>query len=177
MKKILLMGVVAALLSSCSVHRASVISTTQPVSTRTTTSVASLNISQKRISHTYKPKRIDSRRLSSAQLLNNAMYEALSNNGNADVLVKVNSYVTASIWGRVKTITISGYPAYYADFRQPNDADYKNLLTFGATNIVEISTPENSPELKTVKIIPSTEQQTVVEKKGFLRRLFGKKRK
>lgn len=178
MKKILLLGVVAFVLSSCTVHRASVVTTTQPVSTRTTTTVASLNISQKRISHTYKPTRSDRKRLSSAQLVQNAMYEALSNNGNADVLVKVNSYVTASAWGRVKAITVSGYPAYYVDFRQPTEADYKNLLTFGATNITEITTPKKTPDYRTVKVAPSSEQQTIVEKKkGIFQRLFGRKNK
>lgn len=179
MKKFLLLGVVAFVLSSCTVHRASVVATTQPVSTRTTTTVASLNISQKRISHTYKPTRSDRKRLSSAQLVQNAMYEALSNNGNADVLVKVNSYVTASAWGRVKAITVSGYPAYYVDFRQPTEADYKNLYVFGATSVKEvtISTP-SSNELKTITVAPSTEQQTVIEKKkGLFQRLFGKKNK
>ncbi len=179
MKKILLLGVVAFVLSSCTVHRASVVATTQPVSTRTTTTVASLNISQKRISHTYKPTRSDAKKLNSNQLIQNAIYEALSNNGNADVLVNVNSYVTSKSGRGVTAITVSGYPAYYVDFRQPTETDYKNLYVFGATSVKEVtvSTP-NSNELKTITVAPSSEQQTVIEKKKRLfQRLFDKKNK
>lgn len=31
---------------------------------------------------------------------------------------------------RVKSITVSGYPAYYVDFREPSDMDLKSVYIF-----------------------------------------------
>lgn len=177
MKKLFLMGVIAAMLTSCSIHRATVISTEQPVSTKTTTTVASLNVSQKRVTYTYNPTKSDAKRLSAAQLMENAMYMALKQNGNADVLVKVNSYVTTKVGlsgRRIKSISVSGYPAYYTDFREPNEADYKNLYIFGATNLQEV-TVEDDNATKILKTCPAAKQQGDRKKKGGLfGRLLGK---
>lgn len=134
MKKLFFLGVMAAMLSSCSVlNRATVMSASNPAPMKTTTTVASLKVSDARISYTYTPRKADAKRLTQSQLLDNAIFMALQENGNGDVMVKVNYHVSVkrTMFGkRVTSITLSGYPAKYVDFRQPTDEDYKNLETF-----------------------------------------------
>ncbi len=129
MKKLLFIAVIGATLSSCaSLNRATVISTNAPAPVRATTTVANLEINKNRISYTYVPSKADSKHLSKAQLIDNAIYMALKENGNADVMVKVNYFITQKKFPkRIKSISLSGYPAKYVNFRQPTDVDYENF--------------------------------------------------
>ena len=129
MKKLLFFIVIGATFSSCaSLNRATVVSTSTPAPIRTTTAVANLDVGETRISYTYVPSKADSKRLSEAQLIDNAIYMALKEHGNADVLVKVNYYITRKTFPkRIQSISLSGYPAKYVDFRQPSKADYENF--------------------------------------------------
>ncbi len=135
MKKLLFFIVVGATLSSCaSLNRATVVSTSAPAPIKTTTTVANIEVGEKRISYTYVPSKADAKRLSEAQLLDNAIYMALQENGNADILVKVNYYITRKTFPkRIQSISVSGYPAKYVDFHQPTEADYKNFKKFPQT--------------------------------------------
>lgn len=138
MKKLFVIGVLAVLMSSCSTHKAMVNTTRVSHPAIESTTMATLDVSQKRISYTYVPTKQDTKALSESQLVQNAMYMALSANGNADVLVKVNSYVTykKGLFGgkRIKSISISGYPAHYVDFREPTDEDLKRVWIYNATS-------------------------------------------
>jgi hypothetical protein len=99
--------------------------------------MASLDISKKRISYTYTPSVVDSKNLSETRLMQNAIFKALEANGNADVLVQVNSMTTVrkGLFGRrIQTIVVSGYPAYYVDFREPSDMDLKSVYIFRGKN-------------------------------------------
>lgn len=156
MKNLFFIAAVAVLISSCTVQRAAVISSSVPAPMKTTTTVTSLDVSKNRISYTYVPRKADAKRLSETQLINNATYMALKENGNGDVLVKMNYYITTKrgMGKRVKSIDISGYPAKFVDFRQPTEADYKNLETFS----------QETPEV-------------LGKKKFSLGRIFGKKEK
>ncbi len=140
MKNLLFIAVIGATLSSCaSLNRATVVSTSAPAPIRTTTSVASIEVGENRISYTYVPSKADAKRLSEAQLLDNAIYMALQENGNADILVKVNYYITRKTFPkRIQSIALSGYPAKYVDFRQPTEADYENFekLPQSGTNVL-----------------------------------------
>ena len=83
------------------------------------------------------------------QLIRNAVYAALEANGNADELVEV-SYSVASKRGffckRVRSISVSGYPAYYVDFREPTDSDLKNVETLSRSVMLRKS------DLKTLEL-------------------------
>ena len=143
MKKFCLVAMVTFLFASCSVHRATVKTSEVKHPTIESTTMASLDISKKRISYTYTPTKVDAKNLSSKRLMQNAIFKALEANGNADVLVEVNSMITVrkGMFGsRVKTITISGYPAYYVDFREPSNLDLKSVYIFrNNTNGVEVN--------------------------------------
>lgn len=122
-----------AFASSCSVNRAMVKTTAVNHPAIETATMASLDISKKRITYTYTPTLADSRNLSESHLLQNAIYKALEANGNADVLIQVNSMVNVhrGLFGRrIRTITVSGYPAYYVDFREPSEMDLKSVTAF-----------------------------------------------
>jgi len=137
MKKLFAIGVLAMLLSSCSTHKALVNTTRVHHPVIESTTMATVDVDKKRISYTYVPTRQDAKVLSETQLIQNAMYMALAANGNADVLVKVNSFVTYKkglLGKRVKSISISGYPARYVDFREPNDDDLKSVWIFNESN-------------------------------------------
>lgn len=83
---------ISAIFSSCITNRATVVTTATTAPIRTITTVADVNVSDNRISYTYIPSKADAKRLSKTQLLNNAIYMALKNNGNADVLLQINLY-------------------------------------------------------------------------------------
>lgn len=65
-------------------------------------------------------------------VVNTAVREALVANGNADVLVALEQQVKYGADGNVESITISGYPAKYKNFRSPGD-DYLRDLAKGTT--------------------------------------------
>jgi len=156
MKKLLFIAVIGATLSSCaSLNRATVVSTSTPAPIRTTTTVANLEVGENRISYTYVPSKADSKRLSEAQLIDNAIYMALKENGNADVLVKVNYYITRKTFPkRIQSISLSGYPAKYVDFRQPTEADYENF-----------------------EKLPQSEVDVLAKSPSFFGKIFNKKHK
>ncbi len=151
MKKLLFFGAMAILMSSCAVHKANVARADVNIPAVETATMATLNVDSKRISYTYVPTKTDAKNLSERQLINNAIYMALSTTNNADVLVKVNYFVTVKKWWlfgrRVKSISVSGYPAYYTDFREPNDTDLKNALSFGELNGKTKSDVPNKPSI------------------------------
>ncbi len=120
MKKLLMFVAATMLFASCTVNRSSVQTTMVQPEIETKTK-ATLVVSPKRVSYTYVPTKTNSKNLSIDQLVQNATYMALQANGNADVMVKVNYNVVMkwSLFGkRVKSISLSGYPAHYRDFRE-----------------------------------------------------------
>lgn len=130
MKKMLFFVMISAIFSSCITNRATVVTTATTAPIRTITTVADVNVSDNRISYTYIPSKADAKRLSKTQLLNNAIYMALKNNGNADVLLQINYYITKRnvvFVRRINSITVSGYPAKYTNFRKPTKEDYENF--------------------------------------------------
>lgn len=56
-------------------------------------------------------------------MVNSAVREALASNGDADVLVGLETQVKYNAAGNPESITVSGYPAKYVNFRNPSD-DY-----------------------------------------------------
>lgn len=60
-------------------------------------------------------------------IVNTAVREALIANGNADVLVGLEQQVKYDGNGVVESITVSGYPAKYVNFRSPGDEYLREL--------------------------------------------------
>ena len=86
------------------------------------TTVASLKVADKPITFEYVISGEDGYDKDVA--LENAKYQALQQFGG-DVLVKVSYQIKGN------TITLSGYPATYSDFRTPTAEDRENLKAFG----------------------------------------------
>lgn len=112
-----------AILSSCSVVRHST-ATTQDVKTAITSlNTAELEVSDQKISYTYTPSKQD-RKAGIKHVVNNAVAAALRENGNADVLVQKQQEVVyrVNMFGvrKIKTVTVTGYPAVYKNFSIKN---------------------------------------------------------
>ena len=60
-------------------------------------------------------------------VINTAVREALLANGNADVLVALESQVKYTDEGKIESVTITGYPAKYVNFRNPGDDYLKGI--------------------------------------------------
>ena len=130
MKRILLFTIAMMALASCSLHKASAPSTPVYSPVIETATMASLEVSENRITYTYVPAKKDAKALSQDQLIRNAVYAALEKNGGADELVGVNYFVSIKrgfFSKKVKSVKVSGYPAYYKDFREPGQADLEKI--------------------------------------------------
>ena len=126
MKKFFILSVLAsAMFVSCSVP-------TKLTNTATSNKVnvldpvvalfADLDVSPTKISFFYIP----SKTIVSAgaeNVVSSAIREALIANGNSDVLVGLESQIKYSTDGTIESITVTGYPAKYTNFRSPGD-DY-----------------------------------------------------
>lgn len=60
-------------------------------------------------------------------VVSTAVREALIANGNADVLVALETQVKYGTDGQIESVTVSGYPAKYVNFRNPGD-DYLKTI-------------------------------------------------
>lgn len=124
MKKLLLLVCVAFAVSSCQTIRNTATHKTvdvQPVGAL----IADLDVSPTRITYTMKPHR-RVRRGGFENVKSTAIREALMTNGGGDVLVglEVQTKSVGFLWGRkVTSITVSGYPAKYTNFSNP-DKEY-----------------------------------------------------
>lgn len=132
MKKIFAIVAVATLFASCSVTAPTSPSMAKLTNTSTHSKVqviqpvaavlADLQVSPTKISFFFLPSQtvvnggFDN-------IVNTAVREALIANGNADVLVALEQQVKYNASGKVESITVSGYPAKYINFRSPGD-DY-----------------------------------------------------
>lgn len=93
------------------------------------TTVASLKVADKPITFKYVMSEEDGYDKDVA--LENAKYQALQQFGG-DVLVKVSYQIKGN------TITLSGYPATYSDFRTPTAEDRENLKAFGLASSLAV---------------------------------------
>lgn len=146
MKKILLLLTVVFAASSCAtLHRSQTkVSDVYSPAVETAT-VATIEVSPKKITYRYIPDKESSKSLSLNQLIQNAIYAALQENGNADELVQVSYSITSKkvfFHNRVRSITVSGYPAYYVNFRQPSDEDIRNIETLNKAKMLRNANPK-----------------------------------
>ena len=153
MKKILSVLAVAAMFCSCHVMQSNVkvVNVKAPVLSAT---VASLSVEEKPITYTYTPSKTESKALSVSQLVENAQFLALQQHGSGDVLVNVSYKLDVKkflAFRRVNSITITGYPASYTNFRNPTEEDRQNIDAFYNDNTIKIVAPTTNPILGRLK--------------------------
>lgn len=133
MKKIFTLLVVAAMFTGCATTSPSM---AKLVNTATHTKVnavqptvavfADLQVSPTKISYFFLPSQTVQNG-GFDNVVNTAVREALIANGNADVLVGLEQQVKYDGNGAVESITVSGYPAKYINFRSPGDEYLREL--------------------------------------------------
>ena len=126
----LLLVVLATTLASCSVPTR-LTNTAAFVENEAAKPIAALyadvEVSPKKISFFYIPKN---------SVLNGgkdnaiatAVHEALAANGNADLMICLEKQIVYNKQGQIESITITGYPAFYKNFRSPSDAQLLEIL-------------------------------------------------
>lgn len=65
-------------------------------------------------------------------VINTAVREALASNGNADVLVALETQVKYNSVGEIESVTVTGYPATYTNFRSPSDEVLSTMVNTSA---------------------------------------------
>ncbi len=138
MKRLMILAAALLLFASCSLHRANVAVTPVYSPSVETTTMASLDVSAKKINYVYYPEIKDSKSLSQDQLIKNAVYAALQSNGGGDELVGLSYYITVrrGFFGKkVRSIAVSGYPATYTNFREPTEADKEAVETLSRSKM------------------------------------------
>lgn len=90
--------------------------------------VADLEVADERITYTMEPSK-DIQRAGLSNVKQAAEQEALTKHGNADVLLDPQYVITKkrTLFGsKISSITVSGRPAYYRNFRTLNDSVWTN---------------------------------------------------
>ena len=152
------------LLSSC-------ITTTKTARTASTSAtiknatVADLRVTDHRVTYTMSPsKAIQRGGLSNVKQA--AIQEALTLNGNADVLVEPEFVIEQerSLFGsRINSITVTGRPAYYENFRTLPDSVWHKPGFYGQPDVVYVGTHDG-------KLLPGYG----IPKRGGIAGLLGK---
>lgn len=119
MKRILIAISIAAMFASCSTLRKSTATTMNVETSISSYNNAELIVSDQKIDYTYTPTKAD-RKAGFNHIVTNAVAAALKENNNADVLVQKQHEVIyrVNMFGckKIKSVTISGYPAVYRNF-------------------------------------------------------------
>lgn len=63
-------------------------------------------------------------------IINAAVKEALKVNGNSDVLIGLEYQIKYDDDGVIESVTVTGYPAKYVNFRHPDESIWLNDNTF-----------------------------------------------
>ncbi len=123
MKKLFFLAVVAILTASCgSSARLMNTSTHKEITFQPVAAViADLRVSPDKITHFMMPSKTVANG-GYDNIIDSAVREALQVNGNADVLVALETQIKYSDSGEIESITVSGYPAKYCNFRSPDDS-------------------------------------------------------
>lgn len=107
--------------------------------------MATIKVYPQKVTYDYYPDKKTAKSLELNQLIKNAIYTALQENGNADELVQVSYSITTKrgfFRNIVRRITVSGYPAYYMDFREPTDKDLQNIEALSKARMLRELDPQ-----------------------------------
>lgn len=128
----------AALLTSCgsfgpkSMVKTTATHTRVSATTPVVAVFADLEVSPTKISYFYLPSKTIAKG-GYDNVVNAAVREALASNGDGDVIVGLETQVKYDDKSQIESITITGYPAKYVNFRNPGD-DYLKEISKGSTN-------------------------------------------
>lgn len=131
----------AVLLSSC-VTTVKTGRTAETSSSIKSATVADLKVTDHRISYTMSPSK-EIQRAGLANVKQAAVQEALTQNGNADVMIEPEFVISMKnnfIFGKeVTSITVTGRPAYYQNFRTLHDSVWSSPGFYGQPNVVYVN--------------------------------------
>ena len=135
------MVVAPAMLVSCSMLTSAPKAPTKLTNTATYTPIkvtepvvavfADLDVSPNKISFFYIP----SGTIVNAgpqNVIDSAIREALIANGNSDVLVGLEKQIKYAADGSIESVTVTGYPAKYVNFRSPGDEYLRQMSASGS---------------------------------------------
>lgn len=170
MKKFLFLLVVApTMLVGCSMQTVAPKAPSKLTNTATYTPIkvaepvvavfADLDVSPNKISFLYMPSGTVVN-AGPQNVIDSAIREALIANGNADVLVGLEKQIKYAGDGTIESVTVTGYPAKYVNFRSPGD-DY----------LREKSLSGGAPSAKKGGVTPATGTES---SGGMLGKLMGK---
>ena len=127
------MFVAALTMSSCSVVTKT--ATTRDVTAPLAAAVISdLEVSNQKITYTFVPTN-SVRKGGLKNCINTAISEALTNNGGGDVLIETQEAVIEKygLFGKkIRSVTVSGYPAKYKNFRSADEETVKAGIISGS---------------------------------------------
>lgn len=119
MKKFIFAIFLATMVTSCSTLRKSSATVLDVETSIKSHNNAELVVSDQKISYTYVPTKAD-RKAGLKHVKTNAVAAALKENNNADVLVHKQDEVVyrVNMFGvkKIKSVTVTGYPAVYRNF-------------------------------------------------------------
>lgn len=146
MRKLILFSVMIFMASSCSlIYRSQAESTSVYSPAIETTTIATVDVSPKKITYRYIPEKKTAKSLSLNQLIQNAIYAAVHDSGNYDELVQVSYSIESKkvFFGkRVRSITVSGYLAKYVNFRETTESDVEKIEALGRAKMFRESDPK-----------------------------------
>lgn len=132
------------LLSSC-VTTVKTARTAETSSSIKNATVADLRVTDHRVTYTMTPTK-EIQRAGLNNVKQAALQEALTKNGNADVMVEpeyVISMKNKFLLGKeVTSVTVTGRPAYYENFRTLNDSVWATPGFYGKPNVVYADAPK-----------------------------------
>ena len=91
--------------------------------------IADLKVSSKKISHTLIPSKA-LLKTDVQNIIRSAVKEALNKNEDADVLIGMEYQLKYDDLGVLESVTVTGYPAKYTNFRHPSESIWLNNNTF-----------------------------------------------
>lgn len=128
MKKLMILAAMAFIIASCSAPTRLVNSASyKNISFQPVAAVfADLEVSPKKVTYFMMPS--NSVAIGGYDnVVATAVREALLANGDADVMIGLETQVKYSSDGAIESITVSGYPAKYTNFRSPGDDFLKEI--------------------------------------------------
>lgn len=140
-------SIIAVTMSSCSTtfRSASQRDVTAPVAAA---AIADFEVSNQKITYTLVPTR-KVRAGGFQNCVNTAISEALKANGEGDVLIETQQAIVkrSGLFGtKIKSVTVTGYPAKYKNFRNADEQTVKTALTNGTLKMTSNENSKSTPK-------------------------------
>lgn len=135
MKKLLFTAVSALAMTSCSfIANTSTYDRVDVVAIAPV--IADLDVSDTKVTYVYSPVPSSVSAMGKENTINTAVKEALFQNGNADVLVGLETQIKYYGTGNIESVVVTGYPAKYTNFRSAGDNPliWEYMLKYNDTN-------------------------------------------